>query len=132
MKRVVSHTRNCKRKHNGGCPICKILIELCCYHAKVCEDEKCPVQFCQNIKHKLTLQKQSERTKIQWKMLSQTFNKGCKDPTMEYKFTLALMKLYHGKGDCLETPMDMARVHAHTTCVKKYPFLAFAAINLQN
>ena len=53
MKRVVTHTRNCQRKWNGGCPICKQLIALCCYHAKVCSDAKCPVQFCQNIKLKL-------------------------------------------------------------------------------
>lgn len=36
MKRVVQHTKVCKRKTNGGCPICKQLIALCCYHAKVC------------------------------------------------------------------------------------------------
>ena len=53
MKRVVSHTRQCKRKSQGGCPICKQLIALCCYHAKVCQDAKCPVYFCQNIKQKL-------------------------------------------------------------------------------
>ena len=35
MKRVVSHTKQCKRKTNGGCPICKQLIALCCYHAKL-------------------------------------------------------------------------------------------------
>ena len=37
MKRVVSHTKQCKRKTNGGCPICKQLIALCCYHAKLCQ-----------------------------------------------------------------------------------------------
>jgi hypothetical protein len=37
MKRVVSHTKACKRKTNGGCPICKQLIALCCYHAKLCQ-----------------------------------------------------------------------------------------------
>ena len=39
MKRVVSHTKQCKRKTNGGCPICKQLIALCCYHAKLCQVE---------------------------------------------------------------------------------------------
>uniref|UniRef100_A0A6P4FM40 histone acetyltransferase n=1 Tax=Drosophila rhopaloa TaxID=1041015 RepID=A0A6P4FM40_DRORH len=34
MKRVVQHTKNCRRKTDGGCPICKQLIALCCYHAK--------------------------------------------------------------------------------------------------
>ena len=37
MKRVVSHTKQCKRKTNGGGPICKQLIALCCYHAKLCQ-----------------------------------------------------------------------------------------------
>ncbi|XP_074179176.1 uncharacterized protein LOC141569503 [Rhinolophus sinicus] len=55
MKRVVQHTKGCKRKTNGGCPVCKQLIALCCYHAKHCR-EKCPVPFCLNIKHKLRQQ----------------------------------------------------------------------------
>ncbi|KAI8486761.1 hypothetical protein Bbelb_355090 [Branchiostoma belcheri] len=42
MKRVVQHTKSCKRKTNGGCPICKQLIALCCYHAKHCQEQKCP------------------------------------------------------------------------------------------
>lgn len=37
MKRVVQHAKSCKRKTNGGCPICKQLIALCCYHAKHCQ-----------------------------------------------------------------------------------------------
>lgn len=37
MKRVVQHTKICKRKANGDCPICKQLIALCCYHAKYCQ-----------------------------------------------------------------------------------------------
>ena len=36
MKRVVAHTRTCKRKKSSGCPVCKQLIALCCYHAKHC------------------------------------------------------------------------------------------------
>ena len=38
MKRVVAHTKQCKKKNpNAGCPICKQLIALCCYHAKICK-----------------------------------------------------------------------------------------------
>ena len=33
MKRVVEHTKTCKRKTGGGCRICQELIHLCCYHA---------------------------------------------------------------------------------------------------
>ncbi|XP_018572292.1 CREB-binding protein isoform X4 [Anoplophora glabripennis] len=61
MKRVVQHTKVCKRKTNGGCPICKQLIALCCYHAKHCQETKCPVPFCSNIKHKLKQQQLQQR-----------------------------------------------------------------------
>ena len=36
MKRVVQHTKACKTKVNGNCPVCKQLIALCFYHAKYC------------------------------------------------------------------------------------------------
>ncbi|XP_057659426.1 CREB-binding protein isoform X6 [Diorhabda carinulata] len=61
MKRVTNHTKLCKRKTNGGCPICKQLIALCCYHAKHCPETKCPVPFCSNIKHKLKQQQLQQR-----------------------------------------------------------------------
>ncbi|KAK3520326.1 hypothetical protein QTP70_021365 [Hemibagrus guttatus] len=61
MKRVVQHTKGCKRKTNGGCPVCKQLIALCCYHAKHCPENKCPVPFCLNIKHKLRQQQLQQR-----------------------------------------------------------------------
>ncbi|XP_037133556.1 histone acetyltransferase p300 isoform X7 [Syngnathus acus] len=61
MKRVVQHTKGCKRKTNGGCPICKQLIALCCYHAKHCQENKCPVPFCLNIKQKLCQQQLQHR-----------------------------------------------------------------------
>ncbi|XP_058872680.1 histone acetyltransferase p300-like isoform X2 [Acipenser ruthenus] len=61
MKRVVQHTKGCKPKTNGGCPICKQLIALCCYHAKHCQENKCPTPFCLNIKHKLRQQQLQHR-----------------------------------------------------------------------
>ncbi|XP_039356145.1 histone acetyltransferase p300-like [Mauremys reevesii] len=61
MKRVVQHTKGCKRKTNGGCPVCKQLIALCCYHAKHCQENKCPVPFCLTIKHKLRQQQLQHR-----------------------------------------------------------------------
>jgi len=63
MKRIVSHTKGCKRKTNGGCQICKQLIQLCCYHAKFCQEAKCPVPFCLNIKQKLRQQQLQQRIK---------------------------------------------------------------------
>ncbi|XP_055993532.1 histone acetyltransferase p300-like [Sorex fumeus] len=56
MKRVMRHTQGCKQKTNGGCPICKQLIAVCCYHAKRCQDNKCPMPFCLNIRQKLRRQ----------------------------------------------------------------------------
>ncbi|XP_021114594.1 histone acetyltransferase p300-like [Heterocephalus glaber] len=49
MSQIVQHTKGCKWKTNGRCPICKQLIALCCYHAKHCQENKCPVPFCLNI-----------------------------------------------------------------------------------
>ena len=68
MKRVVSHTMSCKKKTNNGCPICKQLIALCCYHAKHCNENKCPVPFCPQLKQKLK-QKQLLTTLHQAQML---------------------------------------------------------------
>ncbi|XP_076841370.1 uncharacterized protein LOC143485715 isoform X2 [Brachyhypopomus gauderio] len=65
MKRVVQHTKRCRRKTNGGCSVCKQLIALCCYHAKHCQENKCPVPFCLNIKHKLHQQQQRQRQRQQ-------------------------------------------------------------------
>ena len=53
MKRVVEHTKTCKRKTGGGCRICQELIHLCCYHAKHCLERECVVPFCRHIKRKL-------------------------------------------------------------------------------
>ncbi|XP_048774287.1 CREB-binding protein-like isoform X2 [Ostrea edulis] len=61
MKRVVSHTKCCRKKTNGVCPICKQLIALCLYHAKHCTENKCQVPFCLQIKHKLRQQQLQHR-----------------------------------------------------------------------
>ena len=61
MKRVVAHTKVCRKKTNSGCPICKQLIALCCYHAKHCNENKCQVPFCLQIKHKLRQQQLQHR-----------------------------------------------------------------------
>ncbi|XP_044018389.1 histone lysine acetyltransferase CREBBP-like [Aphidius gifuensis] len=61
MKRVIKHTKLCKSRTNGGCPICKQLIALCCFHAKHCRETKCLVPFCSNIKHKLKQQQLQQR-----------------------------------------------------------------------
>lgn len=61
MKRVVQHTRGCRKRQGGNCPVCKQLIALCCYHARHCLDANCQVPFCQNIRQKLHEQKQVQR-----------------------------------------------------------------------
>ncbi|XP_026544912.1 CREB-binding protein-like [Notechis scutatus] len=61
MKKVVQHTKRCKRKISGGCPVCKQLVALCCYHAKHCQENKCLVPLCLNIKRKLRQQELQHR-----------------------------------------------------------------------
>ncbi|XP_035666919.1 histone lysine acetyltransferase CREBBP-like [Branchiostoma floridae] len=53
MKRVLQHYKGCKKKVNGSCRACEQLIFLCCYHAKRCRQQKCPMPFCLIIKRKL-------------------------------------------------------------------------------
>ncbi|TKR76556.1 hypothetical protein L596_017675 [Steinernema carpocapsae] len=64
MKRVVSHARSCQTRKNSNitCPVCKQLIALCCYHAKNCNLESCPVPFCTSIHHKLQDRSNNEYT----------------------------------------------------------------------
>lgn len=57
MKKVVQHTKLCKKRQHTNCPVCKQLIALCCYHAKHCNVKKCAVPFCSNIRQKLQEQK---------------------------------------------------------------------------
>nr|XP_048301059.1 histone acetyltransferase p300-like isoform X2 [Myodes glareolus] len=59
MKRVMQHTKGCKRKTSGGCPICKQFIALCCLHAKLCQENNCQVLFCVYIRRRLDLNSSS-------------------------------------------------------------------------
>ncbi|KAK0417727.1 hypothetical protein QR680_013172 [Steinernema hermaphroditum] len=68
MKRVVSHTRGCRKRQQSNCPVCKQLIALCCYHAKHCNLEQCPVPFCLNIRQKLQEQKRSQNRRADMMM----------------------------------------------------------------
>ena len=61
MKRVVEHTKTCRRKTGGGCRICQELIHLCCYHAKRCLERECVVPFCRHSKLKLRLHQTQQR-----------------------------------------------------------------------
>ncbi|KAI1304968.1 CREB-binding protein [Halotydeus destructor] len=66
MKRVVQHAKTCKRRTGNqaqtpACPICKQLIALCCFHAKHCNEAKCLVPYCINIKQKLKQQQAKQR-----------------------------------------------------------------------
>uniref|UniRef100_A0A914DR75 histone acetyltransferase n=1 Tax=Acrobeloides nanus TaxID=290746 RepID=A0A914DR75_9BILA len=60
MKKVVAHTKQCKKRQQTKCPVCKQLIMLCYYHAKHCNQQSCPVLFCSNIRQKLQEQKKSQ------------------------------------------------------------------------
>jgi len=63
MKRLIQHSGACRRKNTGGCPVCKQLIALCCYHAKTCDMPKCPVPYCCAIREKLERQRAEQRLK---------------------------------------------------------------------
>lgn len=52
MKRYISHVRLCQKGDRKGCPMCKIVIQLCCAHAKACKETKCLVPFCPKLKQK--------------------------------------------------------------------------------
>lgn len=65
MKRVLAHTKVCKKKSNGGCSICKQLIALCCFHARICKDQRCVVPYCCNIKQKVRQQEMQQRLQQQ-------------------------------------------------------------------
>ncbi|TGZ32996.1 hypothetical protein DBV15_08836, partial [Temnothorax longispinosus] len=70
MKRLMIHIKYCKeRKTNGDCPMCKELITLCCYHAKGCQETKCLVLFCSNIKHKIKHQQRIQQLQQQVRLL---------------------------------------------------------------
>lgn len=58
MKRVIAHTKECKKRATASCPVCKQLIAVCCYHAKHCSIEKCEVPFCQNLRQKCDEQRE--------------------------------------------------------------------------
>lgn len=68
MKRVVQHTKLCKKRISGTCPVCKQLIALCCYHAKHCTRDACSVPFCMNIRQKLAEQKRSHQRRADMMM----------------------------------------------------------------
>ena len=51
MKVVLVHTKECSVE--DGCQVCAQLVALCCYHARVCRDMGCGIEYCHNIKRKL-------------------------------------------------------------------------------
>lgn len=53
-KVLVAHSKSCGKK-SSGCIDCKQLIEMCRYHSENCENEKCAIPFCSNLKKDLRL-----------------------------------------------------------------------------
>jgi E1A/CREB-binding protein len=60
MKKVIAHNKQCKKRQQVNCPVCKHYISLCNYHAKYCNQQSCPVPFCSNIRQKLQEQERSQ------------------------------------------------------------------------
>lgn len=64
MKRVLTHTRDCKLMLSGRwnqCNVCKQFVLLCISHAKSCNVDKCPVPVCARIKKNLRDQRNQRR-----------------------------------------------------------------------
>ena len=64
MKRVMSHTRECKLMITGKwnqCTVCKQFVLLCISHAKSCTMDRCPVPVCARIKKNLRDQRNQRR-----------------------------------------------------------------------
>ncbi|KAA3680711.1 E1A/CREB-binding protein [Paragonimus westermani] len=68
MKRVLCHTRNCVKKATNSCLLCRQLLSLLWHHARCCDESKCPVPFCLNIKYRVK-QKQLQQRLQQNKLL---------------------------------------------------------------
>lgn len=68
MKRVLTHTRECKLMLSNKwnmCKICKQFVLLCISHAKNCNEDKCPVPVCARIKKNLRDQRNQQQVQRQ-------------------------------------------------------------------
>jgi len=63
MKKVLHHAKSCRmlQNQNNNCTVCKRLIILCVYHAKICQENKCVVPFCTNFRMKIRNQEKEHR-----------------------------------------------------------------------
>lgn len=69
LKETMHHVNGCQQKSTGQCLLCKKFLAFCCYHAKQCNENECPIQICATIKHQL-IRKQLAQLKKQEKTLS--------------------------------------------------------------
>ena len=78
MKRVLTHTRECKLMLSNKwnmCKICKQFVLLCISHAKNCNEDKCPVPVCARIKNNLRDQQSVQyRRFMQQRMVLMSMN----------------------------------------------------------
>lgn len=51
FKNDIHHMKHCQRNSNGKCTICSGFLSLCAYHAKRCNEDKCPTYLCSIIKY---------------------------------------------------------------------------------
>ncbi len=71
MKRVLTHTRECRLMLSGKwtqCTICKQFVLLCISHAKSCNVDRCPVPVCARIKKNLRDQRVKANRFMQQRM----------------------------------------------------------------
>ncbi|VDP85670.1 unnamed protein product [Echinostoma caproni] len=83
MKRVLCHARNCVKKATNSCVLCRQLLSLLWHHARCCEESKCSVPFCANIKYRVKqkqLQQRLQQNKLLRRRIS-TMHRGANPPS---------------------------------------------------
>ncbi|KAA0194450.1 CREB-binding protein [Fasciolopsis buskii] len=83
MKRVLCHARNCVKKATNSCVLCRQLLSLLWHHARGCEESKCSVPFCANIKYRVKqkqLQQRLQQNKLLRRRIS-TMHRGANPPS---------------------------------------------------
>ncbi len=46
LKRVLQHTRGCRKKIESSCPVCRQFLNICILHEKGCDNKHCRIYFC--------------------------------------------------------------------------------------
>lgn len=61
MKRMLSHTKECKKKMQSTCTLCKHFLHLCMIHSKNCRATPCRIYLCGLIKRRVAQRQRSTK-----------------------------------------------------------------------